>query len=292
MNKCFECPRKCGADRKNSVGYCGASGKIKVARAALHAWEEPFISGKNGSGTVFFSHCNLKCIFCQNYKISHEGFGKEVSAQDLYGIFARLAELGAENINLVTPTHYADLILPSLQKFKKHYNLPIVFNCGGYEEAEILKRFEGVVDVWLPDMKYADGNVAKKLSDAIDYPQKNLSAVCEMKRQQPKDVFADGLMKSGVAIRHLILPNLTDQSIKILDIIADNFGVETYVSLMAQYEPFFKAERMAEINRKITQREYDRVVNYAIQKGFANAFVQDLSAADEKFVPEFNLQGV
>lgn len=292
MSVCNDCPRSCGVDRSLKTGYCGATLKIKIARASLHKWEEPFISGKGGSGTVFFSHCNLKCVFCQNCKISCEGYGKEITEKNLYDVMARLADGGAENINLVTPTHYAKQLLPVLKKFKHNFNLPIVYNCGGYESVKMLKNFEGLIDVWLPDMKYADAYAANKLSFAKDYPQVNLAAVYEMKRQQPEDIIIDGVMQKGVVIRHLIMPNLTDQSIKILDIVKNNFGINTYVSLMSQYQPFNKAAEFKELNRKITERELDRVVGYALSNGFINAFTQDLSAADEKFVPSFDLSGI
>lgn len=292
MSGCTLCPRKCGTDRSVSVGFCGADDGIKIARAALHFWEEPFISGKGGSGTVFFSHCNLKCVFCQNYQISAEGFGKRVSADRFFEILADLAEQGAENINLVSPTHYAAAVAPILQKFKARYNLPVVYNCGGYEEVETLKMLEGIVDVYLPDIKYFDSRVSAKYSCADDYFQKASKAVAEMRRQRQKDIFEGGMMKSGVAVRHLILPTLADQSIKILDWVRQNLGADTFVSLMAQYSPFYLAHNYPEIDRKITAREYERVLYAAEEMGFKNLLAQELCSADEKFVPSFDLQGV
>lgn len=288
---CSSCPRRCGADKMTNFGFCGAPDRFKAAKACLHKWEEPFISGKKGSGAVFFSHCNLRCAFCQNYKISAEGFGKELDEDELLQIMLRLAAV-AENINLVTPTPYAHLLAPLLEKFKKQSDVPVVYNCGGYESVETLRRFDGLVDVYLPDMKYADGKIAAKYSCAEDYPAVNLAAVKEMKRQQPKDVFHDDLMKKGVAVRHLVLPNLTDQSLKVLDVIAENFGLDQHISLMAQYHPFHKALDMPEINRKITPREYRRVIGHALDLGFQNVLVQQMSSSDEKYVPCFDLSGL
>ena len=189
MSLCNVCPKNCNSNRNDNVGFCGASKNIKVAKAYLHEWEEPFISGTKGSGTVFFSHCNLKCVFCQNYKISAEGFGKNLSQDELYGVFKNLEQQGAHNINLVTPSHYAPYILPVLQKFKQNSNLPIVYNCGGYEKVETLKMLDGIVDVYLPDMKYVDSRISQKYSHASDYFEVNIKAVLEMKRQQPQDIF-------------------------------------------------------------------------------------------------------
>ena len=292
MSLCNSCPRNCKIDRQSSVGFCGANENIRVAKAYLHEWEEPFVSGKNGSGTVFFSHCNLKCVFCQNYKISAQGFGKDLSQDELYGVFKNLEQQGAHNINLVTPSHFVPQILPVLEKFKASSNLPIVYNCGGYESVETLKRLEGLVDVYLPDMKYVDSRISQKYSHVADYFEKNTLAVKEMKRQQPQDIFEDGLLKRGLTIRHLVMPNLADQSIKILNWIFENLGDDTLVSLMAQYQPFYRAVEFKEIDRKITAREYNRVLDYAEQKGFKNILCQESSSSDEKYVPSFDLQGV
>lgn len=292
MSLCNACPRNCNADRKTKTGFCGADQNIKVAKAYLHEWEEPFISGSKGSGTVFFSHCNLKCVFCQNFKISAEGFGKNLSQDELYDVFVSLEQKGANNINLVTASHFVPYILPVLKKFKTNSNLPVIYNCGGYESVDTLKMLDGIVDVYLPDMKYVDSRISAKYSHAPDYFEKNVLAVKEMKRQQPKDVFCDGLIKKGVVIRHLVMPNLVDQSRKVLDWIADNLGTDTFVSLMAQYQPFYRACEFDEINRKITEREYNRVLQYAEQKGFENILCQEMTSSDEKYVPSFDLQGV
>ena len=292
MSLCNLCPKNCNANRTDKVGFCGANKNIKVAKAYLHEWEEPFISGTNGSGTVFFSHCNLKCVFCQNYKISAEGFGKNLSQDELYGVFKNFEQQGAHNVNLVTPTHYVPYILPVLQKFKQNSNLPIVYNCGGYEKVETLKMLDGLVDVYLPDMKYVDSRISQKYSHASDYFDVNTQAVLEMKRQQPQDIFEGDLIKKGVVVRHLVMPNLVDQSKKILDWVCNNLGKNTLVSLMAQYQPFYRACEFDEINRKITEREYNRVLDYADQLEMTNILCQERASSNEKYVPSFDLQGV
>jgi len=292
MSLCNLCPKNCNANRTDKVGFCGANKNIKVAKAYLHEWEEPFISGTNGSGTVFFSHCNLKCVFCQNYKISAEGFGKNLSQDELYGVFKNLEQQGAHNVNLVTPTHYVPYILPVLQKFKQNSSLPIVYNCGGYEKVETLKMLDGLVDVYLPDMKYVDSRISQKYSHTSDYFDVNTQAVLEMKRQQPQDLFDGDLLTKGVVVRHLVMPNLVDQSKKILDWICNNLGKNTLVSLMAQYQPFYRANEFGEINRKITEREYSRVLDYADQLEMENILCQEMTSSNEKYVPSFDLQGV
>jgi len=292
MSLCNLCPKNCNANRTDKVGFCGANKNIKVAKAYLHEWEEPFISGTKGSGTVFFSHCNLKCVFCQNYKISAEGFGKNLSQDELYGVFKNLEQQGAHNINLVTPSHYVPYILPVLQKFKQNSNLPIVYNCGGYEKVETLKMLDGLVDVYLPDMKYVDSRISQKYSHTSDYFDVNTQAVLEMKRQQPQDLFDGDLLTKGVVVRHLVMPNLVDQSKKILDWICNNLGKNTLVSLMAQYQPFYRANEFGEINRKITEREYSRVLDYADQLEMENILCQEMTSSNEKYVPSFDLQGV
>ncbi|MBE5748840.1 MAG: radical SAM protein [Clostridiales bacterium] len=292
MSLCNVCPKNCNSNRNDNVGFCGASKNIKVAKAYLHEWEEPFISGTKGSGTVFFSHCNLKCVFCQNYKISAEGFGKNLSQDELYGVFKNLEQQGAHNINLVTPSHYVPYILPVLQKFKQNSNLPIVYNCGGYEKVETLKMLDGLVDVYLPDMKYVDSRISQKYSHTSDYFDVNTQAVLEMKRQQPQDLFDGDLLTKGVVVRHLVMPNLVDQSKKILDWICNNLGKNTLVSLMAQYQPFYRANEFGEINRKITEREYSRVLDYADQLEMENILCQEMTSSNEKYVPSFDLQGV
>ena len=287
---CNQCPRKCNIDRENALGYCKSPGAFRVARAALHFWEEPCISGKNGSGTVFFSGCNLGCVYCQNGEISKDNKGVEVSGERLIEIFERLISQGAENINLVTPTHYALQLAELLKKWRSP--VVIVYNSSGYESVETLKALEGIVDIYLVDFKYIDPEKAKKYSNAEDYPEKAKAALAEMFRQVPKDEFDErGMMKKGVIIRHLVLPSNTNQSLKTLDYLAENCK-ERYISLMAQYVPCGELESFPEINRRITKREYDKVADYALNAGFENVFTQDLSSSEKKFIPTFDFSGI
>ncbi len=283
------CPRKCGVNRNEKVGFCASPQNFRVARAALHYWEEPCISGKKGSGTVFFSGCNLKCVFCQNHEISLKNKGAEVSEDKLIGIFERLIASGAENINLVNPTHYALQLKALFSKWK--CPVPVVYNCGGYESVETLKALEGIVDIYLPDFKYIRNDKAAKYSRAQDYPQTAQRAITEMLRQQPKCVFEGGLVKKGVIIRHLILPGNTNSALEILDYCKNHFK-GAYLSLMAQYTPCGDLEKFPEINRKLTRREYEKVVSYAVQSGLNHAYVQELSSADENYIPPFDFTGV
>lgn len=286
---CSICPRKCGVSRENTLGFCNSPNEFRVARAALHFWEEPCISGKNGSGTVFFSGCNLKCVFCQNYEISRENKGLAVSDERLVEIFEHLIKQGAENINLVNPTHYAGRIADVLSKWKSP--VPIVYNSSGYESVETLKKLKGLVDVYLPDFKYIRNDKALRYSKAEDYPEIAKKAIAEMISQQPQCEFSGGLMKKGVIIRHLILPQNTNSSIEIMDYIAENFFA-AYLSLMAQYVPCGNLALYPEINRKITKREYEKVLNYAINKGMEKIFVQECEAASKVYIPPFDFSGV
>lgn len=286
---CSICPRHCNTDRKNAVGYCRSGENFKVARAALHFWEEPCISGKNGSGAVFFSGCNLRCVYCQNYEISRENKGIEISDKRLVEIFEELVEQGAENINFVNPTHYSRRLAKVLKKWKSP--IPIVYNSSGYEEVEALKELEGLVDIYLPDIKYIRTDKALRYSKAEDYFIKASSALIEMRRQV-KDCFDEnGIMKSGMIVRHLILPENTNSSIEIIERLNKNLP-GTYLSLMAQYIPCGNLEGFAEINRKITKREYEKVVNYAISLNMDNVFIQELESAHKKFIPAFDFTGV
>ena len=287
---CNACPRQCGAQRAERVGFCGVGAAFRVARAALHFWEEPCISGKNGSGTVFFSGCNLRCVFCQNYEISHGCFGKEIGDDRLCEIFDELITAGAHNLNLVNPTHYAERLARVLQDYRSP--VPVVWNSSGYESVETLRQLEGLVDVWLPDFKFSRPDRAVMYAGAADYPETALAAITEMKRQQPRDVFQDGLLKKGMIVRHLILPKNTNSSVEILRQIADCFGTDTIVSLMAQYTPCGNIDRFPELQRPITAWEYEKVVDALETLGFKNAFVQEREAADESFIPPFDLTGV
>lgn len=287
---CNACPRKCNVDRQNTLGYCKSSDKFKLARAALHFWEEPCISGKNGSGAIFFSGCNLGCVFCQNFDISHNCKGVEVSDGKLIDIMKNLVDKGANNINLVNPTHYSAQLLRVFEKYKPP--VPIVYNTSGYDSVETLMLFDGIVDVYLPDFKYIRPDKAQKYSKAENYPQVAEAALTEMKRQVKSDVFDDsGIMQNGMIIRHLVLPSNTNASIEALDYLAENFD-DTYISVMAQYVPCGDLTEYKEINRPLTQREYDKVVNHILDLGLDKIFVQELEAASDEFIPDFDFTGV
>ena len=285
---CSTCPRHCNVDRSVNLGFCQSPDNFRVARAALHFWEEPCISGKEGSGTVFFSGCNLKCVFCQNNEISAENKGVEISDDKLISIFENLISQGANNINLVNPTHYAKRLAKVLGRWKSP--VPIVYNSSGYEEVETLKALDGLIDIYLPDLKYIRAKKAMRYSKAADYFEKASVALLEMRRQV-EDKFDGDIMKSGMIIRHLILPQNTNSSIAVLDFIKSNFP-NTFVSLMAQYTPCGDLSEFPEINRKITKREYEKVVNYAFDNSFDKLFIQELSSADKSFIPKFDFTGV
>lgn len=285
---CSICPRHCNVDRSVNLGFCQSPDSFRVARAALHFWEEPCISGKEGSGTVFFSGCNLKCVFCQNNEISAENKGVEISDDKLISIFENLISQGANNINLVNPTHYAKRLAKVLSRWKSP--VPIVYNSSGYEEVETLKALDGLIDIYLPDLKYIRAEKAMRYSKAADYFEKASAALFQMRRQV-EDKFDGDIMKSGMIIRHLILPQNTNSSIAVLDFIKSNFP-NTFVSLMAQYTPCGDLSEFPEINRKITKREYEKVVNYAFDNSFDKLFIQELSSADKSFIPKFDFTGV
>lgn len=285
---CSICPRHCNVDRSVNLGFCQSPDNFRVARAALHFWEEPCISGKEGSGTVFFSGCNLKCVFCQNNEISAENKGVEISDDKLISIFENLISKGANNINLVNPTHYAKRLAKVLSRWKSP--VPIVYNSSGYEEVETLKALDGLIDIYLPDLKYIRAEKAMRYSKAADYFEKASASLLEMRRQV-EDKFDGDIMKSGMIIRHLILPQNTNSSIAVLDFIKSNFP-NTFVSLMAQYTPCGDLSEFPEINRKITKREYEKVVNYALDNSFDKLFIQELSSADKSFIPKFDFTGV
>lgn len=286
---CNQCPRGCSVDRSVGVGYCKSPDVFRASRASLHYWEEPCISGKNGSGTVFFSGCNLGCVFCQNYEISHDNKGVEISDDRLIEIFEELIEKGANNINLVNPTHYATRLAGVLSKWDPP--VPIVYNTSGYENVEVLKMLDGLIDIYLPDFKYIRPDKAKRYSKAEDYPLVVVKALEEMRRQVPNDVFDGDIIKKGMIIRHLILPANTNSSLEVIDYLAKNYS-DTYLSLMSQYVPCGDLSDYKEINRPITQREYNKVVDYALDKGIEKLFVQELSSADEKYIPKFDFSGV
>lgn len=287
-NRCNICPRQCNVDRTKLAGFCMQTDKLKISKVMLHHYEEPCISGAEsdkGSGAIFFTGCNLKCVFCQNYEISHLNKGEYKTIEDLVGIIKQLEQAGALNINLVTPTHYTEQIIETLNIYKP--KIPVVWNSGGYETVETIKRLKGLVDVYLVDLKYASDDLASKYSKAPNYVKNNQAVIKEMVRQQPKNIFENGMMKKGVIIRHLILPTHTDDSIKCLDFVAKELGADCIVSLMSQYEPQYQAKDYPEINRKLTPIEYKRVVSHAIKLGMMNCYTQDLSSADSKYTPKF-----
>lgn len=290
---CMLCPRKCGVNRSKKTGYCGQSDKLYAAKAYLHKWEEPCISGSCGSGTVFFSGCNLKCVFCQNKEIALGKAGYEISGERLGEIFLELQEKGAHNINLVTPTHYLKHILRALDFTRGKLNIPVVYNCGGYESAEIIKKLDGYIDIYLPDFKYMNTELAKKYSNAPDYPEKAMAAVDEMVRQTIRCLFdGDGMMKRGVIVRHLVLPSYTDNSKAVIKYLYNRYGDSIYMSIMNQYTPMQGMENYPEINRKLTAAEYDEVIDYAAEIGVENAFIQEGGTVSESFIPLWDGEGI
>lgn len=294
FENCVLCPRKCGINRHKEVGFCKGGSKLKIARAALHFWEEPPISGKKGSGAVFFSGCNLRCVFCQNYDISRENFGKEISEERLAEIFSQLYEKGANNINLVTPTHYIPNIVKAISLSKKHgVKIPFVYNSSGYESVESLKMLDGLIDIYLPDFKYFDDGLSLRYSHVKDYKEMAKLSLREMYRQVGCGDFGkSGIMKKGIIVRHLLLPNCLEDSKNIIKYLYDTYGNNIYISLMSQYTPFGNLEEYPELNRRVYKEEYDRLVNFAVELGVENGFLQDGEAADESFIPKFNLEGV
>ena len=293
-NECSLCPRMCMADREITTGYCGVKNTLRVARAALHFWEEPCISGEEGSGAVFFTGCNLRCVFCQNFQIARAEQGKEITVERLSEIFLELQAQKANNINLVTTTHYVPQVVLALKSAKKNgLNIPVVYNCGGYESVETLKMLEGLVDIYLPDFKYVDSERAKRYSHAENYPEVAKAALAEMVRQQPEAEFDErGIMKKGVIVRHLMLPGGIKDSKAVVKYLYETYGDQIYISLMNQYTPLPHVEEYPEINRKVKKFEYDRLVDYAISLGVENGFIQEGETAEESFIPAFTNEGV
>lgn len=298
MNKyenCLLCPRKCGINRSTGqTGVCGVSSEIKVARAALHYWEEPCISGKRGSGAVFFSGCSLHCVFCQNREISDGKEGKVISKERLSDIFMELAGKGANNINLVTPGQYIPDIVWAVNDAKSRgMKLPIIYNTSGYENVTELKLLEGIVDVYLPDFKYMDSTLSARYSRAKDYPSIAKQALSEMVRQQPDVVIDDatGLIQKGVIVRQLLLPGHVNDAKAVLKYLYDTYHDHVYISMMSQFTPI-ALEDYPEINRTVTKREYERLVNYALEIGITNAFIQEGDVAKDSFIPAFDCEGV
>lgn len=298
MNKyenCLLCPRKCGINRSTGqTGVCGVSAEIRVARAALHYWEEPCISGEKGSGAVFFSGCSLHCVFCQNREISDGKAGKVISKERLSDIFIELAGKGANNINLVTPGQYIpDIVWAVNDARRRGMEHPIVYNTSGYEDADELKQLEGIVDVYLPDFKYMDSALSAKYSRAKDYPSVAKQALSEMVRQQPDVVIDDatGLIQKGVIVRQLLLPGHVNDAKAILKYLHDTYQNSIYISMMSQFTPIALKD-YPEINRTVTRREYERLIDYAIKIGITNAFIQEGDVAKDSFIPAFDCEGV
>ena len=292
--KCSLCPRLCLADRNITTGYCGVKNTLRVARAALHFWEEPCLSGEEGSGAVFFTGCNLRCVFCQNYEIARAEQGKEITIERLTEIFLELQDQNANNINLVTATHYVPQVVEALRAAKeKGLHIPVVYNSGGYESVETLKMLEGLVDIYLPDFKYLDSERAKRYSRAEDYPEIAKKALAEMVRQQPEAVFDErGIMEKGVIVRHLMLPGGIKDSKAVVNYLYETYGDQIFLSLMNQYTPLPHVAEYPEINRKLKKFEYDRLVDYAIFLGVENGFIQEGETAKESFIPAFTNEGV
>ena len=291
---CTLCPRECKTDRTaGRFGACRQSDVMRISRAALHFYEEPCISGSNGSGAVFFSGCQLGCVFCQNYAISRGNVGKPVSVEELVNVFFQLKDQGANNINLVTPSHFLPGIRDAVIMAKKRgFDLPFVYNTGSYEKPWAIKSLSGLMDIYLPDLKYFDDNLAKKYSFAGDYFKIASAAIDEMVKQVPKPEFSpDGMLKKGVIVRHLILPGHTKDSMKVIEYLYNKYGDKIYISIMNQYTPGIGTtlSKYPEINRKITKREYTKVVDYAINLGVCNAFIQEGDTAMESFIPQWDL---
>lgn len=288
---CTLCPRRCGVDRtRGQLGFCKMPGQVHAARAGVHYWEEPVISGSFGSGAVFFSGCTLKCAFCQNYDISQENFGKPMTSAELRAAFERLIDEGVQNVNLVTPTHFLPDILPALEP---KLPVPVVYNCGGYESVETLRQLEGKIDVYLPDFKYSDNALAKKLSSAPDYFETASAAILEMYRQVGKPVIEGDEMKRGVLVRHLVLPGCVDNSLGVLDWVAEHFrSGDILFSLMSQYVPMGRAAEMPPFDRRITELEYDSVLSYMMLLGIEDGYTQDFSSAERGYTPSFDLTGL
>jgi putative pyruvate formate lyase activating enzyme len=291
---CRICPRKCGVERDGKSGFCGTGVAISAAKAYLHKWEEPCISGVNGSGTVFFSGCNLKCVYCQNCDISQENYGKELTIEQLAKVFLSLQDKGAHNINLVTPTHFVLQIREALIMAKAAgLEIPIVYNSSGYDSQECLKIMNGLVDIYLPDIKYFSPEVSQRYSKAADYFDVASYAVKEMYRQVGSPVYdKSGIIQRGLMIRHLILPGLTAESVKILEWVRENLPNGVSISLMSQYIPYHKASDYPEINRRITRWEYERVKDKLFKLGFVNGYIQERDSAIEEYIPLFDLDGL
>lgn len=295
---CTLCPRNCQIDRTmGETGVCGQTENLKIARAALHYWEEPCISGEQGSGAVFFSGCALHCVFCQNADIANGTAGKEITRERLTEIFLELQQKGANNINLVTPGHFAPQIVWALERAKRQgLTVPIVYNTSSYENVDTIKSLEGLVDIYLPDFKYMDAKLSAKYSHAPDYSEVAKTVIAEMVRQTGSAEFFDGdeegLMKQGTIVRHLLLPGCVQDSKAVIRYLYETYGDRIYISIMNQFTPLAGVEKYPEINRRVTETEYDEVVDYAIGLGVERGFIQEGGTAEESFIPQFDGEGV
>lgn len=292
-SSCRLCPRECGVDRGKTLGFCGESDKLSAARASLHMWEEPPISGSKGSGTVFFRGCNLKCIYCQNYSIAHNGGGKEITPEHLAEVFLSLQHKGAHNINLVTPTHFSPHIKKAAALARAEgLAIPILYNTGGYEKPEIIRSLSDTIDIYLTDLKYIKSETAAKYSAAPDYFEYASASLDEMVAQHPFPRFKNGLMTEGVIVRHLLLPGHLIEAKMIVKYLYERYGNSIYISLMNQYTPLRAFPRFSNLERTVTEREYNSLVTFASRLGVTNAFIQEGGAASESFIPSFDLSGL
>lgn len=294
---CTLCPRECRIDRNaGNIGYCGQTARLMAARAALHFWEEPCLSGTNGSGAVFFSGCSLRCVYCQNHEIAQGHSRKEITVSRLSDIFLELQEKQAHNINLITPTHFIPQIITALETAKKQgLSIPVVYNTSAYEKVDTLRHLEGLIDVYLPDLKYYDSDLSARYSHAPDYFKTASSVIAEMVRQVGSPVFTageDSLMLRGVIVRHLLLPGCGKDSRHILRYLYETYGNNIYVSIMNQYTPLSQVQEIPALNRRVSKRSYERIVDYAISLGIEQAFIQEGAAASESFIPAFDYEGV
>ncbi len=297
LSDCTLCPRDCHVNRNaGEIGYCGQTAALMAARAALHFWEEPCLSGTNGSGAVFFSGCNLRCVFCQNHEIAQGLSGREITVSRLSDIFLELQEKGAHNINLVTPTHFVPQMITTLKAAKKQgLSVPVVYNTSAYEKTDTLKKLDGLVDIYLPDLKYQDAGLSGRYSHAPDYFETAARAIDEMVRQVGAPVFTDGtdsLMKKGVIVRHLLLPGCGKDTRRILRYLHEKYKNSIYISIMNQYTPLPQVADIPGLNRRISPREYEKIVDFAISIGIENGFIQEGETASESFIPPFDYEGI
>ena len=289
LKNCHLCPKNCGVNRYKKLGFCRSSADLFVSYYSLHMWEEPIISGNHGSGTIFFSNCNLKCIFCQNRKISNDGYGKKISLDRLSKIMLELQDKGAHNINLVTPTHYAPLIKYSINMIKDKIHIPVVYNTSSYENVDTIRMMKDIVNIYLADFKYFDNELGKKYSNCDNYRECAIKSIDEMYKQVGKFIIKDDLMVSGLIVRVLVLPGHIDDSKKIIKYLYDKYKDNIIISIMNQYTPLFHIEKYENLNRKVNDSEYDEIINYACDLGVKQAFIQEGNTQEESFIPDFDI---